>query len=132
MVNILKTRLQYAIALLVLCSMVVSFPSSGLAQDEDKNGITFSNPVQSKWKIGTKIIGGAKPALNVLITLPVPTDWPEQTVTFDDVVVESESRVLDNFRTIDGGVHQLVVKMPRLAPREQVTVSVTCLSLIHI
>ena len=130
MVNVLKTRTAKAILFsLLLCCMAVSCPSTGIAQSDTEgegNKVTFSNPVQSKWKVGTKIIGGAKPALNVLITLPVPTDWPEQTVTFDDVVVDSQSRVLDDFRTIDGGVHQLVVKMPRLAPREQVTVSVTC------
>jgi len=92
----------------------------------EQAGVTFSNPIKSKWKVGTKIIGGAQPALNVLITLPVPTDWPEQTVTFDDVVVESQSRVLDDFRDLEGGIRQLVVKMPRLGPREEVTVSVTC------
>ena len=117
---------------LVFCWILFAcFPAFGIGQEIDqtpgeKNEITFSNPVESKWKVGTKIIGGAKPALNVLITLPVPTDWPEQKVTFDDVVVDSQSRVLDDFRTIDGGVHQLVVKMPRLSPREEVIVSVTC------
>jgi len=83
-------------------------------------GVTFSNAVQSKWKVGTKIIGGRSAASNVLITLPVPADWPEQRVSFDDVVV-------DSFRKLDGGIHQLVVKMPRLGAREEVVVSVTCL-----
>ena len=95
---------------LVFCWILFAcFPAFGIGQEIDqtpgeKNEITFSNPVESKWKVGTKIIGGAKPALNVLITLPVPTDWPEQKVTFDDVVVDSQSRVLDDFRTIDGAV----------------------------
>ena len=100
---------------------------SETAQPGKEIGVTFSNAVQSKWKVGTKIIGGSKAASNVLITLPVPADWPEQSVSFDDVVVDSQSRVLDSFRKLDGGIHQLVVKMPRLAAREQVVVSVTCL-----
>lgn len=100
-------------------------PADAQAQNEPV-GVTFSNPIQSKWKVGTKIVGGARPASNVLITIPVPADWPEQSVTFDDVVVDSQSRVLDDFRTLDGGVRQLVVKMPRLGASEEVTVSVTC------
>ena len=96
------------------------------AQAGKEFGVPSSEAVQSKWKVGTKIIGGSKPASNVLITIPVPADWPEQSVSFDDVVVDSQSRVIDGFRKLDGGIHQLVVKMPRLAAREQVVVSVTC------
>ena len=44
-------------------------------------GISFSNPVESKWQIGAVIVGGAGSAQNMLLTIPVPNDWPEQTVT---------------------------------------------------
>ena len=95
-------------------------------EEQEVEGITFSDPVTSKWKVGTRIIGGASPAQNVLITIPVPNDWPEQSVAFDDVDVKSTSRVVDDFRMLEPGIRQLVVKMPRLGAREEVIVSVTC------
>jgi len=95
-------------------------------QKKPADGITFSNPVDSRWKIGTKIIGGAKPAKNVLITIPVPKEWAEQRVGFDDVEVQSQSRVHDEFRELEGGIRQLMVKMPFLGAREEVIVSITC------
>ncbi|MDG1875186.1 MAG: transglutaminase family protein [Mariniblastus sp.] len=102
-------------------------PSSPKQDGSDRaSSITYSNPVQSKWKVGVRIVGGAASAKNLLITIPVPNDWPEQSVVFDDVEVKSTSRVVDGFRNLDSGIRQLVVKMPRLGAREEVLVAVTC------
>ena len=98
------------------------------SQDEEKpaEGVTFSDSIQSKWKIGARIVGGSAAAQNVLITIPVPNEWPEQLVSFDEVEVKSTSRVFEKYRDLESGVRQLMVKMPRLGAREEVVVSVTC------
>lgn len=95
-------------------------------QDQPAQGVTFSNPVSIKWKVNAKIRGGSGPAQNMLVTLPVPTAWPEQSVAIaeDDIPV-SIARV--KYRDLDSGVKQLVALIPRIKPREEITISMTFL-----
>ena len=57
-------------------------------------GVTFSNPVKQKWRVGVVLITGSNPAKEVYTYIPIPKDWPEQTVTtFDeDIPLNSRSR----------------------------------------
>ena len=89
-------------------------------------GITFAHPVDVKWKVGVRIIGGSSTARNVLLTLPVPNNWPEQRVSMaDEDIPPGVSNV--KFRDLESGVKQLVITMASLRPREDITLTTTFL-----
>ena len=74
-------------------------------------GVTFSNPVDNKWKVGVRIIGASKVARNMLVTIPVPSDWPEQqVVTASEEIPANVDEV--QFRDLESGVRQLVLTVP--------------------
>lgn len=89
-------------------------------------GISFSNPVESKWQIGAVIVGGAGSAQNMLLTIPVPNDWPEQTVT---VMEEKIPRDIGNaeYRDLRSGVRQLVISIPKIRANQKIPIAITIL-----
>ena len=101
-------------------------PSLKKPQETDIEGVTFSNPVTTKWKVTAKIRGGSGPAKNMLLTIPVPTEWPEQSVAVaEDDIPTNIANV--GYRDLEGGVKQIVAKIPQIKPREEITISMTFL-----
>ena len=95
-------------------------------QETEIEGVTFSNPVTTKWKVTAKIRGGSGPAMNMLLTIPVPTEWPEQSVAVaEDDIPANIANV--GYRDLEGGVKQIVAKIPQIRPREEITISMTFL-----
>ena len=80
---------------------------------------TFSNPVRHRWKVGVKVTGGAARCKNMIVTIPVPTDWPEQTVQLAEENVPPEVAVV-KYRTLDDGVRQLIALMPSVPAGETI------------
>ena len=76
-------------------------------------GVTFSNPVKNRWRVGVKIRGASKSAKNFLITIPVPVDWPEQTVQLQTEDFPPEVKSV-TYRELNSGVRQLVATVPRI------------------
>jgi len=70
-----------------------------------------------RWKVGMIVSAGKTPCQQLFGTLPIPTDWPEQTVT---VVSEdiSPSVAAVKYRILNDGVKQMLVTVPRLLPGE--------------
>jgi transglutaminase-like putative cysteine protease len=90
--------------------------------DVDPTAPTYSTPVRNRWKVGVTVTGGAARCKNMIITIPVPTDWPEQTVQLDDETVPTEVRVI-KYRTLDGGVKQMIALMPSVQAGEVIELS---------
>ncbi len=89
-------------------------------------GVTFSNPVDRKWKVGVRIVGASKVARNMLITIPVPNDWPEQRVlTASEDFPANVDEV--KFRDLESGVRQLVLTVPVVRAREETIITMTFL-----
>ena len=86
--------------------------------------VVYKDSVNTRWKIGTKIVTGSGRATDVLITFPVPSNWPEQTVTIaeEDIPVEYGNV---RPRTLPSGVEQVVVQFPVVPANEVVEVSYT-------
>lgn len=78
---------------------------------------TYSNPVRNRWKVGVRVTGGASRCKNMIITIPIPTDWPEQTVQLDEETVPTEVAVI-KYRTLDDGVRQMIALMPSVQAGE--------------
>lgn len=73
----------------------------------------------SLYEVGVILTANSGDCGNILVTLPIPTDWPEQNVRvvkgpegFSPLIGASKERI------IDGGVKQLVIQVPAV-PRGQ-------------
>ncbi len=78
--------------------------------------------VQRIWRVGAKVQTGSQPVTSLVITIPIPTDWPEQQVNLYDEVVPNVARA--DFRELPDGVTQMVATVPRLAARQQIEIYV--------
>lgn len=86
-------------------------------------GIRLGQQQKHVIKVGFKIRAGG-PCQGVFATVPVPMEWPEQKVRIID---ENVSASVSNFeyRTLDDGVRQLVVQIPRLRQNESAEAIIT-------
>ena len=76
-------------------------------------GVTFSDPVTSNYQVGFPALAVKKSATQVMVTLPVPNDWPEQTVSVVDETIPTDMGSIKD-RKLNSGVKQLVITVPRL------------------
>lgn len=92
----------------------------------DAIGPSYRNPVSARWKVGVQVVGGSRPARNMFITIPVPNEWPEQTVT---VASEDIPSSIGNVRVrdLESGVKQLLISMPTVGARQETIATMTFL-----
>ncbi len=83
-------------------------------------GIRLTDETKSQWRFGVVVTAGNGPISGIRATLPVPMDWPEQSVK---TLSEDKSANVEaiTFKVLDGGVKQMTVAIPRLVPGEQAT-----------
>jgi hypothetical protein len=87
-------------------------------------GVTFSDPVTTNYKVGFQVLAIKNPVVKALVTLPIPNEWPEQTVSVvNETIPPDMGSIYD--RELNSGVKQLVVKIPRLQPKTVVEMSMT-------
>ena len=110
-------------ALRLLVVLLLFAPLAALADDTGTRGIRLGDAATSKWRIGVTVHAPGA-VTGILATTPVPMDWPEQQVK---IVGEEKSANVGkiSYRTLDGGVKQMVVSIPRLNAGEDATVVVT-------
>src|SRR5262245_15529952 len=98
--------------------------ASPLASADDARGIRLGTQTTSKWRFGVVVKAPAGPVTGVRATLPVPMDWPEQTVKKID---EQKTSNIDSvtYRSLDGGVRQMVVSILRLPTGSEASAVVT-------
>ncbi len=89
-------------------------------------GLTYANPVRTKWKVTTKIRGSSRPAQNMFISIPVPNDWPEQSVAPAEEDIPPEIGNV-KYRDLNSNVRQLLVLIPKVKASEEITISMTFL-----
>lgn len=77
-----------------------------------------------KYRVGLVVTAEGGPCSGLYATLPVPEEWPEQKVR---VVAEDVSPTVRNlrYRTLPGGVKQMVVEIPELPAGKQARAVVT-------
>ena len=117
-------------ALSVSCWLLFSGSVSAQAQETPPSlndapaAATAAEPAEVKriWRVGANIQAPAQPVSRLLVTFPVPTDWPEQHVNLYREEVPPEVGRAD-FRDSDG-VRQMVATIPRIDPGETVEIHV--------
>ncbi len=87
-------------------------------------GPKLDQPVTKKMKLGVSVTAQGGACKGIVATIAFPTDWPEQKV---QIMEEDFSPSVHNvsYRTIDGGVKQMVVSMPQLRSGEEAHAFVT-------
>lgn len=94
-------------------------------QPEDNGkGVSFGEPIVQRWQVGAKVEATGGQVLGLLITIPVPTDWNEQTVRLVDEDITRNVRST-TYRVVDDGVKQMVLNIPRVNPGEEVRALLT-------
>ena len=97
-------------------SLVLVFSCCLLAQNEPKEisekGIAFGNKKTVQWRVGVVIKASNGPMKSAYATVPIPTQWPEQTVK---VVNEDVSRGVKVSHRNLGGVRQMLVQSSGIA-----------------
>ena len=94
-----------------------------MGADMDSRGIRLGDATTTKWRIGVTVHAPGA-VTGILATTPVPMDWPEQQVK---IVSEDKSANVGkiSYRTLDGGVKQMLVSIPRLNAGEDASAIVT-------
>jgi hypothetical protein len=87
-------------------------------------GLTYSDPVAVRWKVGVSISAGAADVGNVYIAIPIPNDWPEQTVMIDsEEMPHSVGKV--TYVKLDSGLKRQLIKIPVIKSRDKVEITTT-------
>jgi len=94
-----------------------------VAAADNPAAIRLAEPTTSTWRFGVVISTPEGAASGLVATLPVPMDWPEQQVKLTDEQKSPGARV--TYRTLDGGVKQMVVSIAKLAAGEEASAIVT-------
>ncbi|QDV44925.1 Transglutaminase-like superfamily protein [Stieleria neptunia] len=75
--------------------------------------LVYEEQPMTHWRIGL-VLTTPVTCTNVLATFPVPTDWPEQTVTVRNQNIAPQVTRWE-VRELGGGTKQVVLQMPRVA-----------------
>ncbi len=78
---------------------------------------TLGDARVQKYRVGVRVRAQAGRCRDVYATMPVPTDWPEQKVQILQEDVSPDVRGL-RYRTLPGGVKQMIVEIPDLPAGE--------------
>lgn len=73
-------------------------------------------------RVGASIENGAKTIKDIVLTLPVPTEWPEQHVTMFEETIPDE--VLKSDYKQSETVRRLIAGIPQLKPRQRIELQV--------
>lgn len=96
-------------------------PSATSSRD-DTTTLRFQPAGVQRWEFGVRIRATGR-TTGIVASLPVPMDWPEQKVSVASEQISRNARV--RYKTLDEGVKQMIVSIPRLDTNETATALVT-------
>jgi hypothetical protein len=109
-----------AVALAALSTFFVP----AVCAEDNPAAIRLGEPTTTTWRFGVVVSAPLGAASGLVATLPVPMDWPEQQVKLvSEEATPNVGRV--SYRTLGGGVKQMVVSIPRLSAGGEASVVAT-------
>lgn len=96
----------------IACALTAGGIAASINQPGFAQQLTYQSQPITHWRIGL-ILTTPVTCTNVLATFPVPTDWPEQTVTVRNQKIGSQISHW-KIRELLGGTKQVVLQMPRV------------------
>ncbi|HEY2761644.1 MAG TPA: transglutaminase domain-containing protein [Pirellulales bacterium] len=127
---------KFAALILFALAIVLSFSAFARAQFDDDpkatgnldqiagSGPKLDSAATKQIKIGVRIKASGGPCHGIICTVPVPTDWPEQKVKQIQEDISPSIRTV-SYRTLDGSVKQMIIKIPDLVAGEEAHALVT-------
>jgi hypothetical protein len=102
------------VTILLACAIVGTAGATACAQfgQSDQKGAELGQTRIQRWRGGVTVEAVGGPCQGIVATIPVPVDWPEQTVVISEEDVTSQARV--NQRVQQKAVPQLVVNIRSL------------------
>jgi hypothetical protein len=119
-----KTATAICLATALLGITIITPASAQFDQDPSKGAATGDNgpkmgSAQTKTiKIGVKIKAVGGPCRGIVASVPIPTDWPEQKVKAGEEDLSPGIHHV-TYRTLEGGVKQMIITIPTLAAGEE-------------
>ena len=109
-----------------LAPMARISPAGAQFLDAEKvaTGPTLGDVRTQKYRVGVTVTAEGGPCRGIYATLPVPADWPEQKVQIVSEDLSPDVRGL-RYRTLAGGVKQMIVEIPDLPAGEKAHAIVT-------
>lgn len=102
---------RYSAGLLLMAA--TSAAGAQFISPADSDGIRFGESRTRRYQVGVILTATGGPCRGLFATVPVPTDWPEQDVRIVDEDITPEVRDVA-YRSLSGGVKQMLVDIPRL------------------
>jgi hypothetical protein len=118
----LARRLSPVLVGLVCWLGLLSGGAPGAQTLDAPNGVVTAEPVHETWRVGVVLKGGAEASRNILVTIPLPGDWPEQKVRVVGKEASPEISKL-NVRDTAPDFQQVVGVIPSLRPDQEVTLT---------
>lgn len=88
----------------------------------DEQGAKLGNTTTQRWRAGMVVIAEGGPCSDLVGTIPVPVDWPEQQVVVVNEDISPLARI--SYESIEG-VKQMIVSIPNLPAGREVKALVT-------
>ena len=112
--------------LLALLATVVADPARGqfAAPEVGSAAPTLGDARTQKYRVGLSVTAEGGTCRDIYATLPVPADWPEQKVQILQEDLSPDVRSL-RYRTLPGGIKQMIVEIPELHAGEKAQAIVT-------
>ena len=114
----MRTLYGFVVGLLVLPALAPQVAwgqaAKGKAAEnqDDGRGVQFDKRMTYKWRAGVKIraVGNCG---GMFATVPVPFEWPEQTVRVVNEEVSNHVKRIE-YRSLEGGVRQMLIDIPMI------------------
>ena len=91
--------------------------------DEAESATVLGSSQTTKYQVGVRIQAVGGPCAGLTATIPIPCDWPEQTVRLADEEISPGCRVA--YRMLEGTVKQMIVSLPRMNAGETAEALIT-------
>lgn len=116
------TPLAVAVVLLFSSSTLLA-QFEKVQPSESKNAPILGDARTSKYRVGVEIQAVGGDCVGLYGTIPVPADWPEQTVRLTEEDVSNECRV--GYRMLENSVKQMMISVPSLRRGETARAVIT-------
>lgn len=112
--------------MLAAAAGLLALPARGqfAAAPQTTAGPTLGDSRVQRFRVGLVVAARGGPIRDIYATLPVPAEWPEQKVRVVEEDVSPDVRGV-RYRTLPGGVSQMVVEIPNLRAGSQAKAVVT-------
>ncbi len=104
-------------------------PASVESAEKEYVGVTFSDPVKQKWRVGVVLVTGRDAVKDVFTYIPIPKEWPEQSVSIfdEDIPIEFAVQKIDEL----DGLDRLILRGRVIPPKKKIVALQTFMVTTH-